>query len=72
MLRALFVLPAPFSLTASASSEIAATSLGTVFAQPHAQNRLLHSLGMSGSHLSTPLAQSCCEICSVGKACGNT
>jgi hypothetical protein len=72
MLRTLALLLPLLSLSASASSEIAPNSVDTLFAAPHTENRLLHSVGMSGPHLSAPLAQSRCKICTVGKAYGNT
>ena len=72
MPRTLVVLVVFSSLTTAASAQTAPWFLNTVFAQPHTQSRLLQSLGVTGPRLSTPLAQSCCKICTVGKACGNT
>ncbi len=72
MPRTLLVLLVFSSLTTAASAQTALCPLNTMFAQSHTQSRLLQSLGVTGSRLSTPLAQSCCKICTVGKACGNT
>jgi hypothetical protein len=41
-------------------------------AAPHVDNRLLRYLGVHISEHSTPAAVSCCKVCTVGKACGNT
>jgi hypothetical protein len=62
------------SLTTSASSETVpgpTTAVGaTLFTPGHTDNRLFRSLtGADGVHST---AVSCCKICSVGKACGET
>ena len=72
MLRTLIALIVALSLTASAHAQPTPNALDAVFVQPHAQSRLLQDLGVKSSGLSTPPAQSCCKICTVGKACGNT
>jgi hypothetical protein len=72
MLRALTFLVALLSLATTASVQPVPAPLDTLFAQPHTGTTLLQSLGVGGSHVSTPPAQSCCKICTVGKACGNT
>jgi hypothetical protein len=60
------------SLTFSASAQTAPTSPASPFPAPSANARLLQLFGVSGSYLSTPPAQACCNVCTVGKACGNT
>jgi hypothetical protein len=76
MLRALAFLLARLSLSAPASSETAPKPVDaqstSILATPHNANRLLQSLGVQSSQQSTPPAQSCCKVCTVGKACGNT
>jgi hypothetical protein len=49
MLRTLTVLVTLLSLTTAASAQTAPSSLDTVFAQPHTQSKLLHSIGVSGA-----------------------
>jgi hypothetical protein len=74
MPRALALLLALLSLTTSASSEtmpgapIAAQA--TPFAPGHTDNRLIRSL--TGGRAVHSTALTCCKICSVGKACGET
>jgi hypothetical protein len=68
---ALFLLP--LLLAVATSSESAPmVPVSTLLAPPPAHARLLQSLGLTRAHVSTPPAQSCCKICTVGKACGNT
>src|SRR5579864_3262426 len=72
MVRTLIAVIVALSLTASALAQPTPNTLDTVFAQSHGQSKVLHPLGVKSSTLSAPLAQSCCKICTVGKACGNT
>jgi hypothetical protein len=72
MLRTLAIGLTLLSLTLSASAQTAQISPASPFPAPPANARLLQSLGVSASHLSTPPAQACCKVCTVGKACGNT
>ena len=72
MVRALIVLVTFLSLTISAQSETAPNSVSPLFTTRTANARLLQFLGVSAPQLSTPAAQSCCKICTLGKACGNT
>jgi hypothetical protein len=44
----------------------------TLFDQARPDNRLLRPRVIASSAHSTPVALSCCTVCSVGKACGNT
>jgi hypothetical protein len=44
----------------------------TLFNQAHPDSRLLRSRPIPSSAHLTPAALSCCKVCSVGKACGNT
>ena len=44
----------------------------TVFNQAHPENRLLRSRTATEIAHPAPAALSCCTVCSVGKACGNT
>jgi hypothetical protein len=50
----------------------AAVVHSALFAPTHSDNRFLRSLAASGTAHSTPTALTCCTVCSVGKACGNT
>jgi hypothetical protein len=43
-----------------------------LFTQAHPDNGLLRSRTLAGSARSTSIALTCCTVCSVGKACGNT
>jgi len=73
MPRILLALVALLSLSVTASAVRAAPiSLGAVFVQLPTHERLFLSLGVRRPRGPTPPAQSCCKICSVGKACGNT
>jgi len=44
----------------------------TLFTPAHPDNRLLGSRMAAGIARPTPAALSCCKVCTVGKACGNT
>jgi hypothetical protein len=74
MPRALAILLALLSFTASASSETSpgrtAAAQATLFTPAHTDNWLFRSLTGEGAVHSTAVA--CCKVCSVGKACGNT
>jgi hypothetical protein len=74
MARTVTLLLALLSLTTSAISETApgqtAAVQTTLFAPGHTDSRLFGSLTGGGTIHSTALT--CCKICSVGKACGNT
>jgi hypothetical protein len=72
MLRTLIALVALLSLTASASAQTAPTPLDSLFAQHPTGNGFLQSLSVTDSPLSAPHARSCCKLCTVGKAFGNT
>lgn len=48
------------------------TVSAALFARAHPDNRLLHSRTAPDFAHPTPVALSCCKVCSVGKACGNT
>jgi hypothetical protein len=75
MLRTVATLLALLSLTSSPRFEsvpIPLRSQADVLVATHTKNRLLLPLGTNSSCLLTHPAQSCCKVCSVGKACGNT
>jgi hypothetical protein len=76
MPRILVALLAPLLLTSAAHSETPPTSPraghAVLFASTHPDNHLIRSLAASGSAHSAPAALTCCKVCSVGKACGNT
>jgi hypothetical protein len=44
----------------------------TVFKRTHPQNQLLRSITSRTSRQAAQFALSCCKVCTVGKACGNT
>ena len=44
----------------------------SLFTQAHPDSGLLRSRAFANSARSTPVALTCCKVCSVGKACGNT
>jgi hypothetical protein len=76
MPRILIALLALLSLTSAARSDTppspTAVVHATVFNPAHLDNRLLRSPTAAGIAHPTPVALSCCKVCSVGKACGNT
>ena len=75
MPRILIALLALLSLTSAARSDTppspTADIHATLFNQAHPGSPLLRSVTSRGALHSTP-ALSCCKVCSVGKACGNT
>jgi hypothetical protein len=76
MSRTLVALVAVVALIGSAYGETppppATTVHAALFTPAHTDNQLVRSLAASGSAHSTPAALTCCKVCSVGKACGNT
>jgi hypothetical protein len=76
MARILVALLAFQVMTSAAHSETPPTAAAAIhtalFTPAPADNRLLRSLTVPSSAHSTPAAHTCCKICSVGKACGNT
>jgi hypothetical protein len=76
MPRVLIVLLALLSLTSAARSDTppspTAGNHATLFNQAHSGNQLLRSRTTAGFAHPTPVALSCCKVCTVGKACGNT
>jgi len=76
MPRILVALLALLSLTTVARSDTPPSPTevvrATLFSQVHPDNRLLQSRTAAGIAHLTPAALSCCRVCSVGKACGNT
>jgi hypothetical protein len=50
----------------------AAAVHSALFTPTHSDNRFVRSLAVPGSAHSAPAALTCCKVCSVGKACGNT
>jgi hypothetical protein len=76
MPRILIALLALLSLTSAARSDTPPSPTdgvhATLFNQAHSDNRLLRSRNTAGIAHPTPAALSCCKVCSVGKACGNT
>ncbi len=50
----------------------AAAVHAALFTSVPTDNHLLTSRALADSARSTPVAPSCCKVCSVGKACGNT
>jgi len=73
MARTLALLLALLVLAASANSETPPADgcrPSALFAPVHTDNRLFRSLTGGSAIHST--ARSCCKVCSVGKACGNT
>jgi hypothetical protein len=65
-----------FALTSAAQSETPPAPTAAIhdalFTPAPADNRLLRSLTVRGAVHATPAALTCCKVCSVGKACGNT
>jgi hypothetical protein len=76
MPRILVALVALFLISGTAQSEAppipAAAVHAALFAPAHEKNSLIRSLTVRDSAHSTPAALTCCKVCSVGKACGNT
>ena len=76
MPRILIALLALLSLTPAARSDTppsrTAVVHATLFNPVHADNGLLRSRAAAGIAHLTPVALSCCKVCSVGKAFGNT
>jgi hypothetical protein len=75
MPRTLVTLVALVSLMGAAQSETppSPTALQTTqFTQANPDNGLLRLRTLADSARSTPVALTCCKVCSVGKACGNT
>jgi hypothetical protein len=76
MSRILLTLVALLALTSAAQSETppspAAAVHAALFAPFPATNQLIRSLTVRDSVHATPAALTCCKVCSVGKACGNT
>jgi len=76
MTRILVSLLALLSLTSAARSDTppnpTADIHAAVFNQAHRSGPLLRSVTSRASSRPTPVALSCCKVCSVGKACGNT
>jgi hypothetical protein len=76
MSRVLIALLALLSLTSAARSDTPPNPTGKIhaelFNQAHPGNQLLRSRTAAGFTHPTPVALSCCKVCTVGKACGNT
>jgi hypothetical protein len=72
MLRTLAISLTLLCLSISVSAQTAPDPPQSPFPAPPANARLLQWFGVNGSHLSTPPAQACCKVCTVGNACGNT
>jgi hypothetical protein len=76
MPRILIALLALLLLSSAARSDTppspTADNHAALFNQTHSDNRLLRSRAIASSAHLTPAALSCCKVCSVGKACGNT
>ena len=75
MPRILIALLALLSLTNAAYSDTppspTADNHAALFNPAHPDNRLRSRAIASSAH-PAPVALSCCKVCSVGKACGNT
>jgi hypothetical protein len=69
LLALLSLTPAARSDTPPSPTEVAHAAL---FNPAHPDNRVLRSRAIANSARLTPIALSCCRVCSVGKACGNT
>ena len=76
MPRILIAVLALLSLTGAARKDTLPSPTdvvhATLFNPAHPDNRLLQSRTAAGFAHPTPVALSCCKVCSVGKACGNT
>ena len=76
MPRILIALLALLSLTSAARSDTppgrTADNHAALFNPAHPDNRLLRSRAIASPAHLTPVALTCCKVCSVGKACGNT
>jgi hypothetical protein len=76
MPRILIALLALLSLTTSAARSDTppnpTADNDALFHQAHSESRLLRSHATASPAHLTPVALSCCTVCSIGKACGNT
>ncbi len=76
MPRILTAVLALLSLTSAARSDAPPSptdvAYATLFSQAHPDNRLLRSRTDAGLARPNPVVLTCCRVCSVGKACGNT
>jgi len=74
MIRTLLAGLALLLLTAAAHSDTPPSPdrHNAVFSHARTQNPTLRMLTSPAPGHSTPVALSCCKVCSVGKACGNT
>lgn len=76
MPRGLVAILLLLSLTGAARSDTPPSptveSHATLFNQAHPYNQLIRSRTAAGFAHPTPVALTCCKVCSVGKACGNT
>jgi len=76
MPRILIALLALLSFTSAARSDTppgrTADIHAVLFIQAHRRGPLPQSVTFRAFSYPTPVALSCCKVCSVGKACGNT